>query len=55
MTLGHIQVNIIAMKMQQGVLCVMPSYVTVKNIKILNVAQQCLYTEFMSLATIKYT
>jgi len=40
MTLGHIQVNIIAMERQQSVLCVMLSSVTVNNIKILNVAQE---------------
>jgi hypothetical protein len=55
-TLWCVRVTIHAPEKQQSVLCVLLRYISLdNNIKILIVAQKCLYGEFMSPATTKDT
>lgn len=49
----HVRVTTVAMEMQQCVLCYAELQVIANNIKILSIAQKCLYVEFMSAAKTK--
>ena len=50
-TLWRVSVTIVAMEMQQCVMCIVELHVTVNNITILSVARNCFYGEFISPAT----
>lgn len=53
-TMWHICVTTAAVKMQQCILCALLSYMSLSTTrKILSVAQQCCYGQFMLLAKIK--
>jgi hypothetical protein len=54
-TVGYFRDHCCSGKAKMHSMCVVELHVTVKCIKILTVAQQCIYDKFMSLATMKTT
>jgi hypothetical protein len=54
-TLWRFHLIIVAVETQQCIFCVVQLHATVSCIKILTVAQPCLYGKFISLAAVKLT
>ena len=51
----RVRVTLVTMKTTMRSVCIVELHVTVNNIKILSVAQQCVYDHLMPPATIKLT